>query len=74
MHSTSHSTSSLASASGRRGVSSLVAAQMRSRSGTPASEPDRPFDELFSKLQDIEAKLGVKEQGDKEINKLELKV
>ena len=52
----------------------LVGAQLSSRSGTPASHPDRPFDELFAKLQDIEGKLGEKDQADSKIKGLEIKV
>jgi hypothetical protein len=52
----------------------LVGAQLSSRSGTPASHPDRPFDELFAKLQDIEGKLREKDQADSKIKGLEIKV
>ena len=65
---------SLGSVALRRGLSPLVSAQHRSTTGTPLSEPDRPFDELYSKLQSIETKLSTKTKDEAVISVLEVKV
>ena len=38
------------------------------------SEPDRPFDELYLKMQSIETKLNTKTKADPEISVFEVKV